>query len=125
MDFVITKFVSRVPVLFDIKGCLVLMLALVYISKSFHAILSFALANGYDNVQVCTTKNYCAKVILLSSLHPFLAYLQLTGILSIRQGGGSGCCGMENGSDSAGIQRSLQPTGSFCRILCGNTPSTE
>eukprot|EP01036_Dinobryon_divergens_P025111 gene25111-33627_t len=27
------------------------MLALVYISKSFHAILSFALANGYDNVQ--------------------------------------------------------------------------
>ena len=28
------------------------MLALVYISKSFHAIISFALANGYDNVQV-------------------------------------------------------------------------
>lgn len=53
MDFVVTKFVSRVPVLFDIKGCLVLMLALVYISKSFHAILSFVLANGYDNVQVC------------------------------------------------------------------------
>ena len=56
MDFVLTKFVARIPILLDIKGCLVFMFALVYISKSFHAVLSFALANGYDNVQVFSAK---------------------------------------------------------------------
>ena len=117
MDFVVTKFVSRVPVLFDIKGCVVLMLALVYISKSFHAILSFALANGYDNVQVPQLIIVRDHLIIVSSL--------LLGIVSIRQSGGSGRGGMENGGDSAGIQRSLQPIGSFCRIFCSYPSSIE
>ena len=101
MEFFFTKFVSRVPILFDIKGCLVFMFALVYISKSLHAILSFALANGYDNVQVCCSAEFRGRSN--SSSRP----LSSLGIVSNREGGGLDSSRMESGGCSAGIQCAL------------------
>ena len=87
MDFVLTKFVARIPIFLDIKGCLVFMFALVYISKSFHAVLSFAIANGYDNVQV-----FSAKFRERSNPPYRPCFLFFPGILSNRECGGPENC---------------------------------
>ena len=51
MSLYFTQFVQSVPVYFTVKGSIPAMLGMVYLSKLFHAFLSFTLTQKYDIVQ--------------------------------------------------------------------------